>query len=241
MLRLNPFEKALAMPGPARFACALSLLLCLFQAGIACAGEPVLQQRVRQLIEPRLPAGSRLTSLDIGQPASRIAACSDPRPYLVHPRRLPVGRVALGVRCAGEQALLGYLQVSVGALGTYVVSARRIEAGEVFQAPMLISRRGPLQDLPKDSALRAEQLLGRQAARGVDAGAVIALKAVRERWLVERNQPVVMHAQGPGFSLSRDGKALDNGGLGSSVRVQGGNGRTYTAQVIGSNELLLRY
>jgi len=219
----------------------LGMLLCLAQSCFALAQGDVLDARVRQLIEPRLPAGSRLTQLDIGQPVARISACSTPQPYLVHPRRLPVGRVAVGVRCVDQDGVLGYLQVMVGAVGTYVVSARKIEAGEVIQASMLISRRGPLQDLPKGTALRAEQLVGRQAARGVEPGAVLALKGVRERWLVERNHPVVLRAQGAGFSLSRNGKALDNGGLGSRVRVQGGDGRMLDAQVVGNNELLLRY
>lgn len=227
--------------GLARICWSLGMLLCLAQASAAFAQDDALQARVRQLIEPRLPAGSRLTLLDIGQPVSRISACAVPRPYLVHPRRLPVGRVAMGVRCAGQDGVLGYLQVTVSAVGSYVVSARRIKAGEVIQANMLISRRGPLQDLPQGSALRAEQVVGRQAARGVERGAVLALKGVRERWLVERNRPVVLRAQGAGFTLSRNGKALDNGGLGNRVRVLGGDGRMLDAQVVGKNELLLRY
>lgn len=208
-------------------------------AGVAQAD--VLQQRVRQLVEQRLPAGNRLTDLIISKPAARIRACAEPQPYLVHPRQLPVGRVAVGVRCASEDEVLGFVQAMTGVDGAYVVSARKIEAGETIQANMLASRRGPLQALPKGSALRAEQLVGRQAARGVEAGAVLALKAVRERWLVERNRPVVLRAQGAGFSLTRDGKALDNGGLGNTVRVLSADGRTLNAQVIGQNELLLRY
>lgn len=219
----------------------LAALLCLLQAGTVQAREEVLQQRVRLLVEPRLPAGSRLTTLDIGQPAARIAACADPQPYLVHPRQLPVGRVALAVKCAGDEALLGYLQARVGAVGTYVVSARRIDAGEIIQADRLTSKRGALEDLPKGSALRAEQLVGRQAARGVDAGAVLALKAVRERWLVERNSRVSLKTQGAGFSLSRDGKALDNGSLGNTVRFLSSDGRMFDAQVVGKNQLQLRY
>ncbi|MFJ2983937.1 MULTISPECIES: flagellar basal body P-ring formation chaperone FlgA [unclassified Pseudomonas] len=225
----------------ARICRLLGMLLCVFHGCAALAQGEVLDARVRQLIQPRLPTGSRLTQLDIGQPAARISACAEPRPYLVHPRRLPVGRVAVGVRCVDQEGVLGYLQVMVGAVGTYVVSARKIEAGEVVQASMLISRRGPLHELPNGSALCADQLVGRQAARAVEAGAVLALKGVRERWLVERNHPVVLRAQGAGFSLSRNGKALDNGGLGSRVRVQGSDGRMLDAQVVGNNELLLRY
>lgn len=216
-------------------------MCCLLQTGFCLAQGDILQERVRLLVEQRLPAGSRLSDLIVGQPAARIRACTEPRPYLVNPHRWPVGRVAVGVRCAGQEEVLGFLQVMVGAQGTYVVSARRIEAGEVIEADMLVSRRGPLQELPKGSALRAEQLIGRQAARGVERGAVLALKAVRQRWLVERNSPVVLRAQGAGFSLTREGKAMDNGGLGSTVRVLGADGRMLNAQVIGQNELLLRY
>ncbi|WP_175652995.1 flagellar basal body P-ring formation chaperone FlgA [Pseudomonas sp. Marseille-P9899] len=219
----------------------LGVLCCLFLSSVAGAQADLLQERVRALVEQRLPADSRLSDLIVGQPAARIRACAEPRPYLVHPRRLAVGRVAVGVRCADQEEVLGFLQVMVGAQGSYVVSARKIEAGEIIQADMLVSKRGPLQELPKGSALRADQVIGRQAARSIERGAVLALKAVRERWLVERNRPVVLRAQGTGFSLTREGKALDNGGLGNTVRVVSADGRMLSAQVIGQNELLLRY
>lgn len=237
MLRLNPCERRSVVPGsfPRH---ALCMLLCLLSTQ---APADDLEARVRQLLEKGLPAGSRLTSLDIGQPAARIRECGEPRPWRVHPDRLPVGRVAVGVNCGAQDSVLGYLQVRVGAQGSYVVSSRRIEAGETIQADMLASRRGPLEDLPRDSALNAGQLVGRQAARTIARGAAVTLKGVRERWLVERNGRVSLRAQGNGFSLSRDGKALDNGNLGSSVRFVGSDGRMFDAQVVGKNELLLRY
>jgi len=216
----------------------MCLLLCLLPR-LAMADD--LQARVHQLVEKALPADSRLTTLEIGQVATRIRDCAQPRPYLAHPHRLPVGRVALGVHCGADASVLGYLQVRVGAQGRYVVSRRRIEAGETLQADMLVERRGALQDLPRDSAPSMQPLLGRQAARGLEPGAVLTLKGVRERWLVERNGRVSLRAQGNGFSLSRDGKALDNGNLGSTVRFVGSDGRLFEAQVVGRNELLLRY
>lgn len=219
----------------------LAALLCLLHTGTALARDSGLHTRITQLVEQHLPAGSRLTGVDIGQPAERILACAEPRPYLVHPRRLPVGRVAVGVNCGADEAVLGYLQVKVAASGSYVVSARKIDVGETISSDMLVSRRGPLQDLPNGSALRVDQVVGRQAARGVEAGAVVALKAVRERWLVERNSRVSLRAQGAGFSLTRDGKALDNGSQGTTVRFVGNDGRMLEAQVVGKNQLLLRY
>jgi len=218
----------------------LAALLCLLQTGTTLARDSGLQTRITQLVEQHLAAGSRLTSVDIGQPAERILACVEPRPYLVHPRRLPVGRVAVGVNCGADEAVLGYLQVKVAASGSYVVSARKIDVGETISSDMLASRRGPLQDLPNGSALRADQVVGRQAARGVGAGTVVALKALRERWLVERNSRVSLRAQGAGFSLTRDGKALDNGSLGNTVRFVGNDGRMLEAQVVGKNQLRLR-
>ncbi len=198
-----------------------------------------LQDAVRELLAPRLPARAQLVAVDIGQPAARIAACATPRPYLVHPEQSVIGRAAVGVRCLDEVA--GYLQVSVRVVGDYVVSRQRIAAGEVIKASMLELKRGPLERLPKGSVFEPSQIIGRQASRTLGRGMVITQNHVRERWLVERNARVVLQAQGAGFTISRDGKALDNGSLGSTVRVMGNDGKLLSAQVVGQNELLLRY
>ncbi|ALQ01353.1 Flagellar basal-body P-ring formation protein FlgA [Pseudomonas brassicacearum] len=106
---------------------------------------------------------------------------------------------------------------------------------------MLEIKRGPLERLPKGSVLKPEQVVGRQASRSFGRGAALALNNFRERWLVERNQRVVLQARGAGFTIRRDGKALDNGSLGSSIRVLSADGKLLNAQVVGQNELLLRY
>jgi len=198
-----------------------------------------LEGQVRALIAPRLPARAELTAMDIGQPAARIVECEQPRPYLVHPEQSVWGRVAVGVRCDSEVA--GYLQVSVRVVGDYIVSRQRIAAGEVIKAPMLEPKRGPLERLPKGSVLDMGQIIGRQASRNLGRGMVLTRSHIREPWLVQRNQRVTLQAQGAGFTISREGKALDNGSLGSSVRVMGNDGKMLNAQVVGQNELLLRY
>ena len=70
---------------------------------------------------------------------------------------------------------------------------------------------------------------------------VLTQNSVRERWLVERNQQVTLQAEGAGFTISHEGKALDNGSLGSTVRVMGSDGKMLGAQVLGQNALRLRY
>lgn len=198
-----------------------------------------LQEQVREVIASRLPARAQLVAVDIGQPAARIAACAHPRPYLVRPEQSVIGRVAVGVRCLDEVA--GYLQVSVRVVGDYVVSRQRIAAGEVIKAPMLELKRGPLERLPKGSVFEPSQIIGRQASRNLSRGMVITVNHVRERWLVERNARVVLQARGAGFTIRREGKALDNGSLGGNVRVMGNDGKMLNAQVVGQNELQLRY
>lgn len=217
------------------------VLLGLLQSASAMAHPDVLQDKVRHLIAQHLPPRSQQMQVDIGQPAARISACQSPLPSLVHPEQNVFGRVAVGVRCEGEEGVVGYLQVSVSAVGEYVISRQRIAAGDVVKADMLEVKRGPLERLPKGSVLKPEQVIGRQASRSFSRGAVLALNNFRERWLVERNQPVVLRAQGAGFTIRRDGKALDNGGLGSSVRVLSSDGKLLNAQVVGQSELLLRY
>lgn len=210
--------------------------------GVLCstmAQADGLEDKVRELIAPRLPARAQLLAVDIGQPAARIVECEQPRAYLVHPEQSVLGRVAVGVRCASEVA--GYLQVSVRAVGDYVISRQSIAAGEVIKAPMLELKRGPLERLPKGTVFETGNIIGRQASRNLSKGMVLTQNHVREPWLVQRNQRVVLQAQGAGFTISRDGKALDNGSLGSTVRVMGSDGKMLSAQVVGQNELLLRY
>ncbi|WP_335944104.1 flagellar basal body P-ring formation chaperone FlgA [Pseudomonas sp. G166] len=217
------------------------VLIAVLQSGNAMAQPSELQAQVRHLIEPRLPPRSQQLQIDIDQPAARILACERPLPYLVHPEQSVVGRVAIGVRCEGNEGVAGYLQVRVSAVGDYVVSRQRIAAGDVVKANMLDIRRGPLERLPKGSVLKPEQVIGLQAGRSFSRGAALAVNNFRPRWLVERNQRVVLQAQGAGFTIRRDGKALDNGSLGSSVRVLSSDGKLLNAQVVGQSELLLRY
>lgn len=228
------------MTGFIRPYAALALLGLLHCAG-TLAQSDVLQDRLRSEIAQHLPPRSQLLEIDMGQPASRIADCASPLPSLVHPEQNAYGRVAVQVRCEGEEGLVGYLQVSVSAIGEYVVTARKIASGDVITANMLQVKRGPLEHLARGAVLKPEQILGRQASRSYKEGGILALNNFQERWLVLRNQNVVLQAQGAGFTIRRDGKALDNGALGSSVRVLSSDGKTLNAQVVGQNELLLRF
>ena len=212
-------------------------LMCVLCSTLAQADG--LEDKVRSLVTQRLAPRTQLVAVDIGQPATRILECEQPRPYLVHPEQGAIGRVAVGVRCGSEVA--GYLQVSVRVEGDYIVSRQRIAAGEVIKAPMLELKRGPLERLPKGSVFEMGQIIGRQASRNLGRGMVLTRSHFREPWLVQRNQRVTLQAQGAGFTISRDGKALDNGSLGSNVRVLGNDGKMLNAQVVGQNELLLRY
>lgn len=223
-------------------ACACGgLLMCLLHSASACAQGQDLQDKVMKLIARHLPSRSQQLQIDIGQPGARVVACEQPLPYLMHPEQNAFGRVAVGVRCEGQSGVAGYLQVRVSAVGDYVVSRQRIAAGAIIKASMLEIRRGPLERLPKGSALKAEQLLGRQASRSFSRGATLALNNFRERWLVERNQRVVLQAKGAGFTIRQNGKALDNGSLGSHVRVMSSDGKLLSAQVVGQSQVLLRY
>nr|WP_260408926.1 flagellar basal body P-ring formation chaperone FlgA [Pseudomonas cichorii] len=236
---LRPRTPAMRLLGHA--AASGCALMCLLQSAAIEAQTDVLQDRVRYVIAQRLPPRSQVQSIDVGQPALRIAACESPLPSLVHPEQNTYGRVAMEVRCEGEEGIAGYLQVSVAVVGDYVVATQRIASGDVVQANMLAIKRGPLEGLPKGAVLKPEQVIGRQAGRTFSQGSTLAQNNFRERWLVERNQRVVLKAQGTGFRISLEGKALDNGSLGSNVRVLSSDGKTLNAQVIGQNELLLRF
>lgn len=226
-----------------RRACRAALCTCLCASLWLGLGTPahadteLEQSRIRELLLKGLPAHSHHPRIELQNLSEQ---CSDPRPFLQHPEQRGFGRVMVGVRCAGQGPALHYVQASVAVMGTYVVNVRKIAAGQVIEADMLAMRSGALERLPANAALNPKQLIGLSATRAFNAPGPLLTTAFRKAWLVQQNHQVAVQVQGDGFSLIREGKALDNGYLNDEVRVTSGR-KVLQGRVIGPDRLLVRY
>ncbi|MCQ4347307.1 flagellar basal body P-ring formation chaperone FlgA [Pseudomonas stutzeri] len=227
-------------PRPPRPPLLPTLALTLLALTPASRAEPPadsLEQRVRALLIDA--AGSSHEARVAIQPfAAQLPPCTDPQPFLPHGApRLP-GRVAVGVRCG--DGTTRYLQASVALSGEYPVTRRALSAGEVLSVDLLELRRGDLGSLPRNALLDLDQALGKALTRPLPQGSPLPGNALRAVPLVERGARVRVEARAGGFVASREGTALDSGGLDEEVRVRT-EGGILRARVKGRNLLAVDF
>lgn len=147
--------------------------------------------------------------------------CRNPEPFLPGASMRLLGRITVGIRCSGSATR--YLQARILATGRYWVAARNIDAGTLLTAAMLKACRGNLNQLPHGSIRKRAAAIGKVATRHLDEGTVLMQSQLRAPWLVHQGHTVTVVASGPGFRISRKGRALQNGALHATVRLRMSN------------------
>lgn len=217
---------------------ALCLSALLLWGQPAIAEEDPVASRVRDLLMPQLPENAEI---EVQPAAGNLPPCDDPQPFLPQSGQRLLGRVSVGVRCAGTPPQTRYLQATISVNGDYLVARRAIKAGEIVEPDMLELRQGPLERLPRGTLTATEQAVGLQASRALNAGSTLQDNALRRPLLVQRNARVILEAQGSGFVIRREAVALEGGGLDSEVRLRADSGEVLRGRVIGANRLTVVY
>ncbi len=100
-----------------------------------------------------------------------------------------------------------------GAAAEDIFAARNIRAGNALSAEDIV----PPEE--RDAMRRAVKLIGMEAVRTIYRGQPLQETELRKPTLVKRNAIVQMEfAKGP-MSISAEGRALDQGGMGDRIRV----------------------
>lgn len=217
-------------------------VLAALGASAAAAGAP-LDAAARAAIEQFLATQAAGTpgkvSVRVQEPASALPSCGGAlQPFL--PRGVAAwGRVSVGLRCAGERPWTRFLAAQVAVEGTYLAAARAVRAGESLAAADLVERHGDLTRLPRSVLTDASMAAGLVAVNPIAAGAPLRADQLRGAVVVRRGEVVRVVAQGPGFAVSAQGRALTDAAAGAPVQVQTGPGRVLrgTAQPDGSVDL----
>ena len=203
-------------------------LLLLF-ASLASASAAAAPPDARALIEQFLAAQTAglpgKVRIDVTMPASgALPACESLQPFL--PRgAAPSGRVSVGLRCAGDRPWTRYVQARVAIEGRYVVAARAIEAGQALGAGDVAERTGDLSALPRSVVTDAAVLKGVVAVNRLAAGAPVRRALVRGVVVIQQGQTVQVVAEGPGFTVSTEARALTRAEAGATVQAKTRDGR----------------
>ena len=167
-------------------------------------------------------------SYSIGQldPATQLSPCSAFEPFLPAGSRL-WGKSTLGVRCLGPSTWTVYIPVQVSITGDYLVSSRALPAGQVLGPTDVAPRSGDLGTLATSTLTEAAQALGKTLKHGIAAGQPLRADQLNAPWAVQQGQSVKLTSKGSGFSVSNEGKALNNAVEGQVTQV-----RTNSGQVV---------
>ena len=146
------------------------------------------------------------------------------------------GNVNVQARCPNEKR---YLQVAVQATGNYVVAAQPIVRGSQLQASSVTLKRGRLDQLPPRTMLDINQAQDAVSLRDVAPGQPIQLSMIRQAWRVKAGQQVMVVANGDGFSINSEGKALNNAAVAQNARVRMSSGQVVSGTVGSDGNILI--
>ncbi|MHB0775293.1 flagellar basal body P-ring formation chaperone FlgA [Halomonas sp. WWR20] len=209
----------------------MALIAALSWAPIALASDQAVINAVEEFLYAQ--AEGEDISVEVRPSTARLPECANPEPFL--PRSgPPQGRVTVGVQC-GEQRR--YMQATVAINTRHLVASRDIAPGTTVTRDMFEWHTADQSRLPRQWLDDPQTLIGAVTTRRIPAGTALQSSMVRERYLVRRGEPVTLVAQGAGFRITREAKALESGGMGTSIRVRTDDGNILHAQVSGESRL----
>ncbi|MBO4520693.1 MAG: flagellar basal body P-ring formation protein FlgA [Alphaproteobacteria bacterium] len=107
------------------------------------------------------------------------------------------------------------------------VAARDLKAGQIITADDILTKRVAQEASGRASdQTKAEDLIGKEVKRPLRSGQTIQTNDVRAQVMVAKGKIVTLNFAKGGIILSAQGKALENGGLGDTVRVMNSQSKT---------------
>lgn len=213
--------------------------------GGACANAQVspattYQEIAQSWLHKELPAqtGAQVANLRIevlvGNLDSRLrlAPCGNVEPYLPVGMRL-WGKTQVGLRCVDGIARWNVMiPVTVNAFGPAWVINGQIPAGRPLTDADVVSSEVNWAAETNPVLSERDTWEGQTATRTLIAGQTLRQGMVRPTQVFQAGAPIRVVAQGVGFQVSSDAKALSVGIVGQVARVRMENGRISSGMVL---------
>jgi flagella basal body P-ring formation protein FlgA len=169
-----------------------------------------------------LPGRAEITVGTI-DPRTSLPQCAALEPTLPAGSR-PWGNTTVIVRCMAPSAWTAYVRANVKVVANYVVSARPLKQGQALVAGDLTSLSGDLTQLPAGIVTDPDQAVGRTLIANLPFGSPLRQDMLRAQAVVIQNQTVKLVSSGPGFSITAEGRALNNAVDGQPIQVRSASG-----------------
>ena len=168
-----------------------------------------------------------------------LAACPAPEAFQ-QPGARPWGKTTVGVRCTAPSWTI-YIQAQVSVTADYVVAAVPLAQGQPLEQGQLTVMKGDIAAMPNGIITDVAQAIGRTPLVSLPAGTALRLDTLRSQPVVKQGQAVQLVSRGSNFSVSSEGKAINNAGDGQVAQVRTASGIVVsgTARAGGFVEIML--
>jgi flagella basal body P-ring formation protein FlgA len=201
-------------------------MACMGTAPLAAAQLPEAARgaidRLLQAQTAGLPGKATVTIHSTG--SAPLPPCDDFEAFMPT-GTTPWGRVSVGLRCRGDKPWSRFISVQVAVEGTYFVAARAIEPGETLGAGDVVERTGDLSAMPRSVVTDVSALRGVTSMHRIAAGAPLRKELMRGVVVIQQGQTVQLVAQGLGYVVSTEGKAMTRAEVGANVQAKTRDGR----------------
>lgn len=203
------------------------LLLLLPLAAFGQQGPERIRKSVEQFVLQQLVGQPGLVSVEVGaiDPQLKLEPCQRVEGFLPAGGRL-WGNSTVGARCAAGANWAIYVPVMVKIQAPVVVAARPLANGKTLVAEDLSLQTQDLTQLPAGVLTDPALAVGQTLTVGLLPGYAVRQDMLRAPIVIRQGQSVRLVAQGGGFSVSAEGKALGNAAAGQTVQVRTSAGQT---------------
>ena len=214
LLYASSLSSSLALPGAAQTA-----------PPLLRQDAAVLRSTVDQFLRTQsvgLPGEVQIT---VGQLDAHLnlAACPTPEAFLPTGSRV-WGKTTVGVRCTAPAIWTVYVTAQVKVLSEYLASAAPLASGQLVGTGDLMKVKGDLTALPAGILTDPAQAVGRTVAMSMAPGSPLRQDVLKTVQAIQQGQAVRLVSSGAGFSVTTEGRALNNAGVGqiAQARTSGG-------------------
>lgn len=211
------------------------------QAGAARQNMNALRAVVEQYLVTQSAGLPGDVSVRVGAVDQRLALAACPAPEAFQqPGARPWGKTTVGVRCTAPSWTI-YVQAQVSVMADYVVAAAPLAQGQPLDLSQLALVKGDIAAMPKGILTDMNQAVGRMPLVSLPAGTALRQDTLRSTPVVKQGQAVRVVSRGSNFSVSSEGKAINNAGEGqvAQVRTPSGIVVSGTARAGGLVEIVL--
>lgn len=135
------------------------------------------------------------------------------------------GQTTVGVRCNSQTPWTVYVPVSVKVMANVVHAAKPLVQGQPVAATDLALQEADLAHLPAGILTEPAQAVGKTLVSSIASGQPLRHDMLRAPPVVLQGQSVKLLAQGRGFNVSSEGKAVAAAAAGQVVQVRIHSGR----------------